>query len=108
MRIGLAIIGHYKGLGMNPITLHKQGQTVFGQTRIGHTIVAYQRESGYQDLSRITGIGQTLRIARHSGVEHHLASRIGIITERPATELTAIVKYQFCFSHLKIFTLLYN
>ena len=77
---------------MDAVALHKQGQAIVAQPRIRHTVVAYQRIRGDQYLSCITGIGETLWIARHSGVKHHLASRIGIVAKRPATELTAIVK----------------
>ena len=77
---------------MDAVALHEQRQAIVAQTSVRYAVVAYQGIGGDQYLSCITGIGETLRIARHSGVEHHLASRIGLIAERPAAELTAIIK----------------
>ena len=100
MGIPLAIISHNQCLGMNALALHKQWQAIVAHTRIWHTVVAYQRKGRHEYLSRITGVGQTLGVARHGRVEHHLASGIALIAERVANKLAPIVENQFRFSHI--------
>ena len=78
---------------MDAVALHKQRQTVGTVASIRHAVVAYQRECRHQYLTRIAGVCQTLRIARHRGVEYHLATGVSVESERPATERRTIFEY---------------
>ena len=98
MRILFAIVGHHQRLGVDAVALHKKGQTITAQTRVRHTVVADQRKSRHQNLTRIAGVGQALRIARHGRVEHHLSRRVAFVAERASNELCSVVEYQSCFS----------
>ena len=103
------VVSHNERLRVYPLALHKQRQTITAYGCIRHAIVANQRICRYQYLSRIAGVSQTLRIARHRSVEHHFPDNVGVlsparrplpvwlgnffIAKRPAAELRAIAEY---------------
>ena len=78
---------------MNPVTLHEQWQAVAACTRVGDSIITYQRKCSHQYLSCIAGVCQTFRITRHGCVEYYLSGSVRIISERPADEHCTIFEY---------------
>ena len=112
MREILAIVCHHQCLDMNLPALHEQRQAVGAHSCVGHAIVANQRKCRHKYLTGIAGVGQTLRIAHHRGIENHLAHGVSFVAERPARELRSIFEYQFCCSHhyffLVSFGMVYN
>ena len=96
VRIGLTIISHNQCCGVNAFALHQLWQSILRSLSRGHTIITYQRVGHYQHLPGITGVSQTLWIASHSCIKHHLARYVLLCAKSPATELRTIIEDEFC------------
>ena len=89
--IRFAIVADNDCRGINPVALHKRGQSVVLHRKRRHSVVSHQRIGQHHQLTGIARVGQTFRIAHHGGVEHHLTSHWGIIAEALALEFRSII-----------------
>ena len=102
VRISLTVVGHNHCLYMYAAALHPCRQPVALQSYRWHAIVANQRIGEHEHLTGITGVGKTLRIACHGGIEHHFTRYVFLGAKRPAQELRTVVENQSCLFHLTI------
>ena len=100
MGIGLAIIAHDNGRSVNPVALHKGGDTISLHLEGRHTIVTHQRVGQRHQLSGIAGVCQTLRIAHHGRVEHNLARHGFLISEALSLKCCSVLQNKCYIFHL--------
>ena len=59
---------------------------------IGHAIVAHQRKSHREKLTRIGRVGKALRVAHHGSVEHYLAGHGLLVAEALTMKLSTVAE----------------
>ena len=89
-----AVITHDNGTHVYLLALHESGKSILFECEGWHSIVANQREGECHQLSGIGGVGQTLGITHHSGIEHHLSCHRFLVTERSAMKLRSVFQSQ--------------
>ena len=96
----LAIVGHDDGRGMNLLALHEVGKAVGAEREGRYTIVAHEGIGEYHELSGIRGVGETLRIAHHSRIEHYFSGYRMLIAKGFSVEGSPIIEDQGNVFHL--------
>ena len=84
---------------MNTVALHEQGQSIAADTCVGYTVITNQWIGAHQYLSCVAGVGQTLWITCHGGVENYLTNSFSFVAERMSVKLRSVAENQFCLSH---------
>ena len=75
------VVGDNQCCRMDAATLHINWQSVASNRGWGDAVVAYQWIGHRQYLTRITRVGQTIRISCHGGIEHHFPNRVLLVAE---------------------------
>ena len=74
------------------VALHKRGQPISSEGEGRNTIVTNQREGECYQLTSVGGVGKTLGVAHHGGVEHHFACNRRIVTKRLTMKFGAVLQ----------------
>ena len=93
MGILLAIIRYNQCGGVDTVALHEVGKTrLLVKCEWRHAIVAHQRKSHREKLTRIGRVGKALRVAHHGSVEHHLAGHGLLVAEALTMKLSTVAE----------------
>ncbi len=93
--IVVGVVGDYDAGDVNLVGLEKLRETRLGvEIIMRHAIVANEWIGEDQDLASVGRIGEALWVARHCGVEDHLASTGVVAAERDTLEGGAVFEHE--------------